>query len=181
NHENCLKYIINIYCKNLYLKILNYSNIDSENFFISKEEKELLFISDALPNLNYENMPLSFANHMKRCTENNIISPFSVGQMLSLKNAKEGNYNLYNFFYTKISAPLTMDNLYTKKEGHYLNAFHTTGCDSIEKTYLKLIEYANKNELILDDYFFEDTILDELSVSGYENFVIKISILIKDL
>jgi DNA-binding transcriptional MerR regulator len=154
-------------------------NINNEKIFISKEEKELLFVSDALPNLDYENIPLSFANHMKRCTENNIISPFSVGQMLSLKNVTQGNYNLYNFFYTKILVPLTGDN-YTKEEGSYLTAYHTTGYDSIGETYLQILEFANEKELILDDYFFEDVILDELSVSGYENFVIKTSILIKE-
>jgi DNA-binding transcriptional MerR regulator len=155
-------------------------NINDEKIFIIKEENELHFISSALPSLNYGNIPLSFANHMKCCTENNIISPFSVGQMLSLKNVKEANYNLYSFFYTKISVPLTEYNLYTKEEGNYLTAYHTTGHDSIGKTYLKILEFANKNTLILSDYFFEDVILDELSVSGYENFVIKTSILIKE-
>lgn len=155
-------------------------NINEEKIFISKEENELLFISSALPSLNYENIPLSFANHMRCCTENNITSPFAVGQMLSLKNVKETNHNLYSFFYTKISVPLTNDNLYTKDEGNYLTAYHTTGYNSIGETYLKILEFANENTLILGDYFFEDVILDELSVSGYENFVIKISILIKE-
>jgi DNA-binding transcriptional MerR regulator len=155
-------------------------NVNNETIFISKEEKELLFISEALPNLEHGNIPLSFANHMKCCTYNNIISPFSVGQMLSLKEVKKANYHSYNYFYTKISAPLKGDNIYTKKEGRYLNTYHTNGYDSIGETYLKILEFADKNDLLLDDYFFEDVILDELSVSGYENFVIKTSILIKD-
>lgn len=153
-------------------------NINSEKIFISKEKSELLFLSDALINLEYENIPLSFANHMKCCAENNITAPFSVGQMLSLKDVRKANYYSYSFFYTKTSVQLEGDKIYTKKKGRYLNAYHTTGYESIGETYLKILEFADKNNLILDDYFFEDVILDELSVSGYENFVIKTSILL---
>ena len=117
---------------------------------------------------------------MKCCADNNITSPFSVGQMLSLKNAQEGTYNLYNFFYTKITSSLSANNIYHKEKGLYLTAYHTTGYNTIGETYVKLLEFANENRFILDDYFFEDVILDELSVSGYENFVIKISILINE-
>jgi DNA-binding transcriptional MerR regulator/effector-binding domain-containing protein len=154
-------------------------NINDEKIFISKEERELFFISNALPNSEYGNIPLSFAIHMRYCTENNIISPFTVGQMLSLENVKEANYNLYSFFYTKISSPLAENNFYTKEAGSYLTAYHTTGYESIGETYLKILEFADKNNLSLGKYFFEDVILDELSVSGYENFVVKTSILIK--
>lgn len=59
-----------------------------------------------------------------------------------------------------------------------MTAYHTTGYDSIGETYLKTLDFANENNLNLGEYFFEDVILDELSVSGYENFVIKTSILI---
>ena len=152
-------------------------NINEENIFVSTEETELLFISDALPNSNYESIALSFANHIKCCAESNIIYPFSVGQMLSLKNAQEGTYNLYNFFYTKITSSLSANNIYHKKKGSYLTAYHTTGYNTIGETYVKILEFANKNKLMLGDYFFEDVILDELSVSGYENFVIKVSII----
>ncbi len=41
-----------------------------------------------------------------------------------------------------------------------------------------MLNFAKENNLKLGDYFFEDAILDELSVDGYENFVVKISIMI---
>ncbi|OOM81070.1 multidrug-efflux transporter 1 regulator [Clostridium puniceum] len=155
-------------------------DMNMEKIFISKEEKEVLFLSNALPNTDYQSIALSFANHMKLCSKNNITAPFSVGQILNLKNAQKGIYNLYSFFYSKISSPLIDTNSYIRKSGNYLIAYHTTGYNSIGETYLKLLKFANKNNLILDEYFFEDVILDELSVDGYENFVIKISILIKE-
>ncbi|MED1058995.1 MerR family transcriptional regulator [Bacillus mycoides] len=155
-------------------------NINTEKIFISTEKKELLFLTNAIPNSDLRSIAVSFANHIKRCDEYNIASRFSVGQMINLKNICKGNYESYSFFYTKISSSLPDANVYSKKEGDYLIAYHTTGYDSIEETYLKMLGFANENKLLLDNYFFEDVILDELSVTGYENFVIKISILIRE-
>lgn len=153
-------------------------NINTEKIFISKEKKEFLFLTNALSNTDDRSIAVSFANHMKCCNESNIASHFSVGQMIHRQNICKGNYSSYSFFYTKISSPLD-GNIYSKEEGNYLTAYHTTGYNSIEETYLKMLRFANENKLLLDDYFFEDVILDELSVTGYENFVIKISILIR--
>lgn len=155
-------------------------NIDTEKIFISQEKKELLFLTKALSSTGQRSVAVTFANHMKRCDEYNIAFHFSVGQMINLKNICKGNCDSYSFFYTKISSPLPDANIYLKEEGNYLTAYHTTGYNSIEETYLKMLRFANENKLRLDDYFFEDVILDELSVTGYENFVIKISILIKE-
>lgn len=154
-------------------------DINTEKIYISKENKELLFLTATPPNIDADNVTLSFANHIKRCNENHIIAPFSVGQMLSTQCICEGLYDSYSYFYTKISSKLSDHHTYSKKEGHYLTAYHTTGYPSINKTYLKMLNFAKENDLLLDDYFFEDVILDELSVDGYENFTIKLSVLIK--
>lgn len=157
-------------------------NINTEKIFIANEKKELLFFTNALTNTDDRSIALSFANHMKCCNDNNISSHFSVGQMLHTQNIYKANYNSYSFFYTKVTSPSSSldSNIYSKEEGNYLTAYHTTGYDSIDETYLKMLKFANENKLLLDEYFFEDVVLDELSVNGYENFVIKISILIRE-
>ena len=51
----------------------------------------------------------------------------------------------------------------------------------LRETYEKILTFAEQASTTqLIEYFFEDAVLDELSVVGYENFVIKISVLIKE-
>ncbi len=154
-------------------------NVDTEKVYISKEKKELLLFTEALPDTESRYIYLSFANHIKCYTDNNVHSPYSVGQMISRQNICNGNYDSYKYFYTKVSSSVSNTNIYSKNSGEYLTAYHTNGYYSIEETYLKMLKFSYENKLYLDKYFFEDVILDELSVNGYENFVVKISILIK--
>ena len=60
-------------------------------------------------------------------------------------------------------------NIFSKNKDDYLTAYHKTSYNPIKETYLKMVSFADKNKLVLD----------EISMVGFENFVVKISILIK--
>ena len=120
---------------------------------------------------------LSFiAKHINYCKENNLYSPHSIGETIDLKAIKEKEYFSYNFFYTKIQDKIENVNIHTKKMGNYLVYYHSKGFYTLEKAYKKIIEYIRKNNLEVEGFFYEDIILDELAVKGYENYHIKISI-----
>lgn len=156
-------------------------NIDTEKIIIKEENKELLLITEALPSTDDRSLAVSYANHIKNCNKNNITAPYSTGQMISLNNIINGNYITYSYFYTNIALDhKTFSKTFVKDNGKYLVAYHTRGYYTIDETYKKMLNYAKENNLKFGDYFFEDAILDELSVDGYENFVIKISVKIID-
>lgn len=159
----------------------SFFQVDSEKIFIENYPEEFLLATKAVPLTGDRSLAISFTNHIKNCTKNKLLPPYSVGDMLSLENVKNEAYASYSYFYTKVSKhKIPMDSLYTKKAGVYLTAYHTKGFFEVQDTYKKILGYAKKEGLILDDVFFEDAILDELSVKGYENFVVKISIRIKN-
>lgn len=110
------------------------------------------------------------------CEENEIYSPYAIGSMLSLKNIENNIYDKYSYFYTQVdSKPKDID-IFTKEAGNYIVAYHKGGFSTSKSTYKKILDYASKNKLTLQNYFFEDVLLDDLSVKGYENYVLKISI-----
>lgn len=43
-----------------------------------------------------------------------------------------------------------------------------------------MLTFAGEHALELDELFFEDYLLDELTVNGYDNYVIQISVLVKE-
>lgn len=154
--------------------------MDTNKIILKEENKELLIITEALPSTDDRSLAVSYANHIKNCNRNNITAPYTTGQMISLNNIIKENYITYSYFHTKISLNCkVVSETYSKAKGRYLIAYHT-GYNTIDITYKKMLNFAKENNLKLGDYFFEDAILDELSVDGYENFVVKISIMIID-
>ena len=80
-------------------------------------------------------------------------------------------------FYTQLDAPPRGLPVYVREAGSYtFTARHCGGYDSAHETYRDLLRYAREQGLPLTGSFFEDVLLDELSVSGYENYVLQISI-----
>lgn len=151
--------------------------IDTEKITVKEESKELLLITKALPSPDDRSLAVSYANHIKTCNNNKLTAPYTVGQMIDLKNVINENYSMYSYFHTNISLnQKIITDTYIKDTGNYLIAYHTRGYHTIDETYKKMLNFAKEENLNLGEYFFEDAILDELSVRGYDNFVIKISI-----
>lgn len=153
-------------------------NIDIDRISIIHEDEELLLLTKNLSKTDNRSMAVSIANHAKYCAENHIAFPSYTGEMISIENIIDENYFAYNYYFTKIINPKADADIFIKKAGSYLTAYHPKGYNSIGEAYKRILSYAQKNNIKLKGYFFEDAILDELSVDGYDNFLIKISILI---
>lgn len=154
-------------------------NIDTDKITIAEEDEELLLLTESLPETDNRSMAVSIANHAKYCSENGISIPCYTGEMISLENILAENYYSYNYYFTKIFSHKSDADIFVKKTGSYLTAYHTKGYSTINEAYTRILSYAKENNLNLTGYFFEDVILDELSVDGYDNFLIKISILVQ--
>ena len=63
-----------------------------------------------------------------------------------------------------------------KPKGLYLIAYHRGSYDTTYKTYDRMIEFAKQNNLEFSGYSYEEFILDEISVIGYDNYLTQIQI-----
>lgn len=155
-------------------------NVDVEEILIEKSEEELLVITENLPISSEKNIAISISNHVRFCEENDIYSAYSIGDMIDMENIKNGLYDKYSYFYTKVSEDNGKVQLYRKKMGLYLTAYHQGGWETISEAYKRILKFAEENKLNLEGYFYEDVLLDELSVSSYEKYLIKISIAVNN-
>lgn len=150
--------------------------------YLEDIEAEYLVCTSSLPMTNDKNFAISLSEHILYLDDNNIYSPFPVGSMISLEKVKQGDFYGYSYFYTQVTwsdqdnPPKEFTPFFLKEAGIYLTACHEGGYDTCSETYQLILDYANENRLHLADYFFEDVLLDELSVKGYENYLLKISI-----
>ena len=95
------------------------------------------------------------------------------------------SYYKYSSFYTKITIeqlPLLQNNnipFLLKEKGKYIVAYHSKGYYSLDEVYNKIFAFIKENNLKTIGNFYEDVLLDELSIEGYENYMVKISIKVK--
>lgn len=124
--------------------------------------------------------------HLNFCHSQDIYSAYSIGCMLSTENIPINDDYGYSHFYTRLSKDdynyyYHLPNeeksiITTKPAGKYASICHKGGYASIHTDYLKLAEYVKTHGLTMGSYFYEDAILDELSMKGYDNYLLKLSV-----
>ncbi|PWU69843.1 MerR family transcriptional regulator [Gracilibacillus dipsosauri] len=139
-----------------------------------KEMDEYIVVTDSKPLTNEKNIYDSIQRHYKYLEELNILTSVTEGWMIHVKNILNGENVKYDYLYSKVDHSNHAN--YKKEKGHYLTAYHAQGYTRIEQTYNKLVKYAKDNDLVLKGYFYEDIILDELSVKGFDKYLIKLSV-----
>ena len=154
-------------------------NIDTNKISIERCEEELLVLTECTSITNEKSLALAVANHVKYCEENKVFSPHSMGEMLSIEDIENGIYDKYDYFYTRVYEENKKIKQYKKEAGLYLIAYHDRGFYTINEAYNRILKFAEENNLKLEGYFYEDILLDELSVSSYDEYLIKISIEVK--
>ncbi|KXJ35330.1 MerR family transcriptional regulator [Bacillus spizizenii] len=140
----------------------------------NKKEDEFIVVTDSKQLTNDKNAYESIQLHYKYLEESNIVSSTSEGWMISVSNVLNGNNIQYDYLYTKVNESSYANQKIEK--GTYLVAYHDEGYLSIEQAYKRLVTYAKNHNLVLKGYFYEDALLDELSVKGYEKYLIKLSV-----
>jgi effector-binding domain-containing protein len=119
---------------------------------------------------------LAVAEHLNYCHGLDIYSAYSIGGMIPTDRVPtEKDYN-YSHFYTKLSKNEYQAANDRKPCGTYAVIYHKGGYETASLDYSKLVEYINAHGYTMGDYFYEDVLLDELSMKGYDNYVLKISV-----
>lgn len=154
----------------------NACKIDVDKIILKKVSKTYLVRTNTKNIEEERNLAVSLAEHINYCKDNNIYSPYTIGGMLSYDNVKNRYYSYYDYYYTQLDSKGHENYNYIKEEGLYLIAYHKDGYYTVEKTYDKILKFLDDNKFIVKSCFYEDVLLDDFSIKGYENYVLKISI-----
>lgn len=119
---------------------------------------------------------IAVAKHVKFCQDQGVPNPYTFGGAQDLTQVARGDYAAYEIFYTRVGRP-PMRAGHLKPAGNYIVAYHTGGYDGLGELYEKIFKYAQSHQLDLKGYCYEDVLLDDLSVLGYENYALKVSVL----
>lgn len=142
-------------------------------------EAEYFTISPKLDRVNNREFFAQLSEFMKQDDFNQYVTLYSIGTMIDSERLAKKEYLDYTHFYSRIKDTTQAQTIFLKPKGLYLVAYHRGSYDTTYQTYDRMIEFAKQNNLEFLGYSYEEFILDESSVIGYDNYLTQIQIQVK--
>ena len=153
---------------------------ESETVFIQEQPEEYLIMSEYSGSGSARDLAAASAENRSYYSSLGMYSADSIGGIIPASEIPEGEIYSYSHLYTRVSGRIKKAaDIYVKPAGKYAVIYHRNGYSTASESYRTLFEFVKISGFVMGDYFYEDDILDELSMKGYENYMIKISVKIE--
>lgn len=151
------------------------TQIDHTKIELKELQEDYLILSDKLDSsddLKFFNALLEFLKD----DELGHATLYSIGTMISQENLLNQEYTKYTYFYSPVTDKTRSRMLFLKPKGKYVVAYHKGSFEEVSQTYERMLEFIKENQLQIAGYAYEELLLDEVSVKGYENYMTQIRI-----
>lgn len=115
------------------------------------------------------------AEHV-RLREQYRVTQSAVGAICLGADLDRGKYDRYVQVYSRIAKRVPKLNPVKRRAGQYVEVCYQGYEDSMEKPYRLIRAFADGRGLQLGQVWYEDFLLDELTVKGYENYIVKVAV-----
>lgn len=149
---------------------IDFDQIELQNFPVQ------YYIFSEFSSSDDKAVAMKIGEFVSYCEKRGVKSPYSIGFLQRRENTVQQLANNYQYIYMLFDEPPKQIHYHAKQPGTYLCAWHQGHWDSIGQTYERIYEYAREHSLTLDRDYYEDAILDELTINGYDNYVTQISV-----
>ncbi len=150
-------------------------SLDFDQLSIEEMESEHYVLSESIINSSDKEITKSIMEFIKYTKREELDLGYPIGALIRQEQVELGNYDNYSHFYLRVD-PSKVADPYIKNAGKYVVAYHEGSYLTIQETYEKVKAFLfDKGYQICGDSF-EEYVLDEVSVSGFDNYVTKIMI-----
>ncbi|QIB69235.1 MerR family transcriptional regulator [Aminipila butyrica] len=119
----------------------------------------------------------AITKHYNYCRDMGLYMVHSTGSTIPTSHMPTGGpYWSYAHIYTRVTHKNYPD-IHIKGAGTYAVIYHRNGFNTASESYRLLLNSVLEQGYLPGEYFYEDTMLDELSMCGYDHYMIKISLL----
>ncbi|SDO48641.1 MerR family transcriptional regulator [Alkalicoccus daliensis] len=153
--------------------------VPAGEIILEERETSYLIQTPLKPLHNEKDIVDSMFFHYQQLEQLEVPSSRSPGWMIEKKQTytEETLMNSSSSLFTRIADP---DKANAQLDaGIYLTTYQVQD-DYMLEAYNQMMDYAAKHHLSLASYFYEDVLLDGLSVSGIEKYLIKLSIKVEN-
>lgn len=163
--------------KNKYIREATEEDLDE--IYISKEPEYYLIQSEVY-GTDERMWAEEIGKLLDNCQKGSAKSPYPIGYRQNKTDIEQGIFDNYCVFYEKLDQKPRGISFQKRPAGYYLIAYHKGRWQEIGSTYRKILTYVKKKELHLGSYFYEDGILDSLTLRDEKDYITRISCEILD-
>ena len=144
---------------------------------LAERGQEYLFSSEV--NLTGERkLAEEIAHHVRVCEQYHI-SMNAVGADCLGKDLEAGKYDRYRSVYTRLDKRIPALKPYVKPAGTYVELYYRGYDGDMGKAYPVIRAFAEEQRISLDEMWYEDLLLDELTVRDTADYVVKVAVRVK--
>ena len=107
-------------------------------------------------------------------------SAASLGGTISSSALPLGEEYTYSHLYARITGDISrirsLTEIFVKPAGLYAVLYHKGGYSTAAASYQRLADAVSAHGFSMGPFFYEDDVLDELAMEGYDNYMIKIAV-----
>lgn len=126
----------------------------------ASSDKENTFVQDYVSFIRKND--ISFANY--------------VGKITHQDNISARKFDAHTYLYIKDLSEHDVRSNFIKPKGDYLCYYHHGRFATIEQAYDQIIDYAKTHNLTLGNYFYEDLLVNEITVQSVDDFIFEVSV-----
>lgn len=142
---------------------------------IEMMETEYYILSDSFLNCSDKEFTRSIMSFIKYTKQKELDTGYPIGGLIRQEQIETGDYWNYSHFYMRVEQS-DLEKPFIKKAGKYVVGYHKGSYMTIQETYNKMKTYLSKAGYRICGDIFEEYAIDEVSVSGNNNYVTKIMI-----
>lgn len=98
----------------------------------------------------------------------------AVGSICLKSDLEQAVYNRYVKVYTKLEKKAASSRVMKRPAGEYVELCYRGYAWDMEMPYTVISRFADRNGLVTGQMWYEDLLLDELTVRGYEDYIVKV-------
>jgi len=140
-------------------------------------EEEYLIISKAPPaeQYNEDSIMACISEHLRYCWQNNLQTGFHAGEIILQSKLIQGIL-IEDYYCSPVSKHTGSNRLFIKPKGTYALMYHKGDYDTLSQTYKKMKELLEQQNYRIAGNLYEIDIIDYLSESNPDNYVLKVAI-----
>lgn len=153
--------------------------LDFDQFTIEEREIEYYVLSEDILTCSDKECTKSIMSFIKYTKQEEFDIGYPIGVLIRQEHVEAGNYWSYSHFFMRVNQSDLVEP-FIKKAGKYVVGYHKGSYVAIQDTYEKIKAYLSKEGYRICGDSFEEYVIDEVSVSGEDNYVTKIMIQVEE-